>query len=282
MQDDNSMINVRGNLLDLSSPLVMGILNLTPDSFYDGGNLNSEPSIIETAAALLNAGATILDLGAYSSRPGASEVSEQTELERLLPALKTIVKHFPNAIISVDTFRSEVVRQAVAAGAAIVNDISGGSLDNELFKTVGELKAPYVLMHMQGSPRTMQNNPQYTDVVGEVYQFFTEKIIELKAAGVKDIILDPGFGFGKTLEHNYQLLNALPEFKALGYPVLIGASRKSMINKLLKISPQNALNGTTVLNTMALERGASILRVHDVKEAMEAVKIVTFAERQNA
>jgi len=271
-------INCKGVLVELQPPAVMGILNLTPDSFYSESRVGDEQTLLEKAAAFLQQGATVLDLGAYSTRPGAKDITADEEKQRLLPALKTLRKAFPNAILSADTFRSEVARAAVGEGASIINDISGGTLDPDMFATVGELKVPYVLMHIQGTPQTMQEAPSYTNVVAEVYHSLSEKLQKLRALGVKDVVLDPGFGFGKTLEHNYALLNALPEFKAFNCPILVGVSRKSMINKVLNIRADEALNGTTVLHTMALERGAHILRVHDVKAAAEAVKIVTFAQ----
>lgn len=258
----------------------MGILNLTPDSFFDGGKYEESDVVLAQVTAMLSAGATIIDVGGYSSRPGADDVSEQEEIDRVIPAIKAILANHPEAIISIDTFRSNVARAAIDAGAAMVNDISGGNLDVEMYDTVAELQVPYILMHMQGTPKDMQDAPSYSDVVGDVYKFFSERINVLKLKGVADIILDPGFGFGKTLEHNYQLLNAIDKFKNLGCPVLAGASRKSMINKVIKTKPKDALNGTTVVNTLALQKGASILRVHDVKEAVEAVKIVSFACKQ--
>lgn len=254
-------------------PLVMGIVNVSPDSFFDGNPFQSADSILAQVAQMVADGAQIIDVGAVSTRPGALPVSQAEEAARLLPALELICKAYPDLIVSVDTTNAATAQQAIAAGAAIVNDISGGLADPAMFATVAVLGVPYILMHMQGSPQTMQQNPDYTDVVAEVLYFFTERINALKLAGVTDIIIDPGFGFGKTVEHNYQLLAALAEFRMLGYPVLAGVSRKSMINKVLGTKPETALNGTTVVNTMALMNGASILRVHDVKEAVEAVKL---------
>lgn len=254
-------------------PLVMGIVNVSPDSFFDGNPFQSADSILAQVAQMVADGAQIIDVGAVSTRPGALPVSQAEEAARLLPALELICKAYPDLIVSVDTTNAATAQQAIAAGAAIVNDISGGLADPTMFTTVAALDVPYILMHMQGTPQTMQQNPEYTDVVAEVLYFFTERINALKLAGVTDIIIDPGFGFGKTVEHNYQLLAALAEFRMLGYPVLAGVSRKSMINKVLGTKPETALNGTTVVNTMALMNGASILRVHDVKEAVEAVKL---------
>ncbi|HAD10895.1 MAG TPA: dihydropteroate synthase [Saprospirales bacterium] len=263
-----------GRLLDLSQPVVMGILNLTPDSFFDGGKYTHIDSIVQQAEQMLREGATILDLGGASSRPGAKEVSEAEELSRVMPAITRIVQDFPQAIISIDTWRSAVAREAVQAGAHIVNDISGGQFDAALFQTVGSLQVPYVLMHMQGTPQTMQQNPHYEDVVTEVLDYFIQKTALLRAAGVKDIVLDPGFGFGKTVAHNYTLLKHLYVFeKVLELPVLAGISRKSMICKPLGISPENALNGTTAVHMVALQQGARILRVHDVREAMEVIRL---------
>ncbi|MCC7466561.1 MAG: dihydropteroate synthase [Saprospiraceae bacterium] len=264
----------KDRLLDLSRPVVMGILNLTPDSFFDGGRYHDAGSILRQTEKMLRDGATILDLGGASSRSGAQEVSEHEELSRVMPALEEILRHFPEAILSVDTWRAGVARQAIAAGAHIVNDISGGRLDNELFKTVGDIQAPYVLMHMQGTPQTMQQNPQYEDVVTEVLDYFIQQTALLRATGVKDIILDPGFGFGKTVEHNYTLLKNLKVFETvLGLPVLAGLSRKSMIYKPLGVKPEQALNGTTALHMVALQQGARILRVHDVREAWEVIQL---------
>lgn len=251
----------------------MGVLNITPDSFFDGGRNNSVDKALEQARNMLEAGAAILDVGAVSTRPGAAEVGEEEELSRLLPVVKALVAEFPDCIISVDTYRARVAEEAISAGAAIINDISGGELDPAMFETVARLGVPYVLMHMQGTPQTMQQNPQYTNVAAEVLLYLSQKLNVLRGLGVTDIMVDPGFGFGKTTEQNYQLLNNLSDIVMLGYPVLVGVSRKAMINKVLGTSPATALNGTTVVNTLALDRGAAILRVHDVKEAVEATKI---------
>lgn len=254
----------------------MGVLNITPDSFFDGGRNNSVDKALEQARNMLEAGAAILDVGAVSTRPGAAEVGEEEELSRLLPVVKALVAEFPDCIISVDTYRARVAEEAISAGAAIINDISGGELDPAMFETVARLGVPYVLMHMQGTPQTMQQNPQYTNVAAEVLLYLSQKLNVLRGLGVTDIMVDPGFGFGKTTEQNYQLLNNLSDIVMLGYPVLVGVSRKAMINKVLGTSPATALNGTTVVNTLALDRGAAILRVHDVKEAVEAAKIYKF------
>lgn len=259
--------------LNLSTPAVMGILNITPDSFYDGGKYSDEISILECAEKMLSEGADIIDLGACSTRPGAAGSSVEEELDRLIPALKLVRKKFPEAILSADTFRSKVAWQAVNEGTDMVNDISAGTIDAKMFEIVGNLRVPYVLTHIKGTPQTMQANPQYVNVVSEVKHFIGQKINELKKEGVKQVILDVGFGFGKTLEHNYTLLKHLAEFKEFGLPILAGISRKGMIYKALGTKPKEALNGTTAANTIALMNGANILRVHDVKEAKEAVQI---------
>lgn len=270
------LLNCGGNLLTSEVPLVMGIVNITPDSFFDGGKYLTENLLIRHAEKLLAEGADILDLGACSTRPGAEEISLSEEINRLIPAIHLIKKHFPDVIVSADTYRASVAEAAVGAGAAIINDISGGTLDPAMFDMVARLKVPYILMHIKGNPKTMQENPVYENIVNEVLNYFIEKTENLKSLGVKDIIIDPGFGFGKQLEHNYQLLSGWDVLKMLGYPILAGISRKSMINKVLKTTPEHALNGTTVLNTLLLQKGVSILRVHDVKEAKEAVKLVTY------
>ncbi|HLP19375.1 MAG TPA: dihydropteroate synthase [Chitinophagales bacterium] len=267
-------INIKGRLLDLSKPIVMGILNVTPDSFYDGGKLTGTDALLQQAEKMLREGATILDIGGMSSRPGAEIIGEDEELERVLPAVKAIVANFPDAIISIDTIRAKVAWQAIQAGAHIVNDISAGRLDDRMIETVATALVPYVIMHMQGLPHTMQQNPEYANVTTEVMDFLAERIAVCQKAGITDIILDPGFGFGKSVEHNYTLLRNLKYFANLNLPVLAGVSRKSMICKPLGVNPDKALNGTTAANTIALLNGASILRVHDVKEAMEAIKIV--------
>lgn len=269
-----STINCNGKLIDLSSPKIMGILNITPDSFFDGGKYNNIAAILLHVEKMLIEGATFIDVGAYSSRPGAKHISESEELERISPIIKLLIKEFPNILISADTFRSEVAKQCVQNGACIINDISAGSLDKQMFSTIASLQVPYIIMHMQGSPQNMQLNPKYEDVVKDVLYYFSKKIAELRSLGINDIITDVGFGFGKTIEHNYKLLKNLELFKNLEVPTLVGLSRKSMLFKPLQIKPDNALNATTSANTIALLNGVNILRVHDVKEAAEAIKIV--------
>lgn len=266
-------INCKGKLLNLDELHIMGILNLTPDSFFDGGSYSNEKLIVEKVQKMLNDGATFIDVGGYSSRPGAEHVSEAEELKRVIPVIELLVREFPDILISVDTFRSKVAEQAINAGAALINDISGGNMDNNMFNAIKDLQVPYIMMHMQGTPQDMQQNPNYENVVSEVIHYFAEKINQLDQLGVNDVILDPGFGFGKTVEHNYELLNHLEEFKITELPLLVGFSRKSMINKVIHTTPKEALNGTTVLNTLALSKGANILRVHDVKEAKEVVDL---------
>lgn len=267
-------INCKGTLLDLNSPKVMGILNITPDSFYDGGMYKDEISILNQTEKMLVDGATFIDVGAYSSRPGAAEVSEEEELKRIVPVIELLIKKFPDIIISVDTFRSKVAKETISLGAAIINDISGGNLDSKMYETIAKLKVPYILMHMAGTPKTMQNNPTYEDVTKDLIYFFSEKIDQLHRLNVSDIIIDVGFGFGKTIEHNFQLLRNMSLFQHLDKPILAGLSRKSMLYKTLDITAQEALNATTSANTIALLNGANILRVHDVKEAVEAVTLV--------
>jgi dihydropteroate synthase len=269
-------INAGGALLDLKLPKVMGILNITPDSFYKGSRYNSEAEILKAASVMINEGADILDVGGYSSRPGASHVSEQEEGRRVINAIKLLVKEFPAAVISVDTFRSQIAREAVLdGGAAVINDISGGEADKEMFATVEKLNVPYIMMHMKGDPSNMQKNPVYDDIVADILKYFAEKIYDLRSAGVKDIIIDPGFGFGKTADHNFELLRRLNDFQVTGIPLMVGISRKSMIWRTLKITADEALNGTTALHAVALMNGADILRVHDVREAVQAVKLVS-------
>jgi dihydropteroate synthase len=273
---EKTTLNLRGKLLDLSTPLVMGILNLTPDSFYQPEGRDGQPAlnqVLKEAEQMLQDGASILDLGAYSSRPNAEHISAAEELQRLLPVLQALVKTFPEAVFSVDTFRAEVAEKAIEAGAHIINDISAGELDENMFETVARLRVPYILMHMQGTPQTMQNNPRYEHLIPELTDYFVKKIQKLQDLGAFDILIDPGFGFGKTLEHNYEILGKLETFKMLQVPLLAGVSRKSMIYKVLGGTAADALNGTTVANTIALLKGAKILRVHDVKPAVEAVKI---------
>ena len=268
-------INANGRLMDLSEPQVMGILNVTPDSFYAGSRGVTERYILERLQQIMDEGASMVDVGAYSSRPGAQEVSVEEEMERLRAGLEVIREHRPDAIVSVDTFRADVAKMCVEEyGVAMINDISAGQMDKDMFTTIARLGVPYVIMHMKGTPQTMQTNPQYEHFLKEVFYYFSEKVQKLRDLGVKDIIIDPGFGFGKTLEHNYELMNHLEEFALFELPLLVGVSRKSMIYKLLGATPEEALNGTTALNTIALQKGANILRVHDVREAVEAVKIV--------
>ena len=267
-------INIKGQLLDLSQPCVMGILNVTPDSFYAASRKQNEEAIVSRANEILLQGGTIIDIGAYSSRPGGADVSAEEEMERLSRALRLIRNEHPNAIISVDTFRADVAERCVTQhGVDIINDISGGELDSNMFGTVARLKVPYILMHMKGTPQNMQQAPHYDNITAEVLQYFGRKVDELHELGVNDIILDPGYGFAKTLEHNMELFRNQSALLQLGLPLLVGVSRKSMIYRLLNSTPEEALNGTTVLHTMALLSGASILRAHDVKEAMEVVKI---------
>jgi len=270
----NMTINCKGKLIDLSSPKVMGILNLTPDSFYDGGKHTNDTAILKHVELMLNEGATFIDLGAYSSRPNADHVSETEELNRIVPILDLILKSFPETLISIDTFRSHVAKETIEAGAALINDISAGKLDENMLQTIANLHVPYVMMHMKGTPQTMQQNTTYENLTKEILFYFSERIAAAKALGIIDMIVDPGFGFSKTLEQNYELLHHLELFKMIEKPVLVGFSRKSMIYKKLETTANEALNGTTVLNTIALQKGASILRVHDVKEAMETIKLV--------
>lgn len=268
-------INVGGKLMDLSEPQVMGILNITPDSFYSASRKNSEAEIRGRVEGILAEGGSIIDIGAYSSRPGADNISASEEMARLRGALQILRSVAPDAVVSVDTFRSDVAKMCVAEyGVQIINDISGGELDPQMFQTIAALGVPYILMHMKGNPQTMQVEPHYNDLLTEMLQYFGSKVQQLHELGVKDIIIDPGFGFAKTLDHNYQLMNRMQDLQVLGLPMLVGVSRKSMIYKLLGGTPEGALNGTSVLNTLALLKGASILRVHDVKEAVEVVQIV--------
>ncbi|WP_247679824.1 dihydropteroate synthase [Chitinophaga polysaccharea] len=267
-------INCRGQLLSLAAPVVMGIINVTDDSFYEGNRMHQLHQVMDKVQQHLEEGAAILDLGAQSTRPGATVVGADEEIHRLIPAIHAILNSYPKAIISIDTWYASVAEKAVLAGASIINDVSAGDLDAAMIPTVGQLQVPYIAMHMQGKPATMQHNPQYEDVVAEVLDYLQRKLAECRAAGIKDFIADPGFGFGKTLDHNYTLLGKLHLFRdILGVPVLTGISRKSMIYKLLGATPEEALNGTTVLNTIALQQGTHILRVHDVKAAVEAIKI---------
>jgi dihydropteroate synthase len=271
--DKQRTLNCAGRLVSLDRPKVMGILNITPDSFFAGSRMEGIDAALKKAEAMLAAGADFLDVGGMSTRPGAEEVGEEEELNRVLPVVSAICERFPSALVSVDTVRATVARQAVEAGACMINDISAGRLDPDLYETVAALRAPYVLMHMQGTPRNMQKDPQYKNVVTEVLDFLIAELGKLRALGVHDVIVDPGFGFGKTLAHNYELLSNLRAFEILETPVLAGVSRKSMITRLLDVSPDEALNGTTALHMAALLNGAAILRAHDVREAVETVRI---------
>jgi len=267
-------INIKGKLLDLSSPKVMAILNITPDSFYSNSRTKSVDEALLKTESFLKDGATFIDIGGYSSRPGAKDISENEEADRLLPVIESIMEEFPETIISVDTFRAGVAKDAIHAGAHIINDISAGDMDERMFETVSKLQVPYMLMHMQGTPQNMHKNPSYEHVTLEVIDYLARKVAQLKALHVHDIIIDPGFGFGKTMEHNYELLHQLDAFKIFKLPLLVGFSRKGMIYKALNTTAANALNGTTVLHTIAVQKGAGILRVHDVKEAIECIELL--------
>ena len=270
---DNYSINCKGNLIDLSSPKVMSIINTTPDSFHDGGKLSNMDDLLRKVELDLSLGATFIDIGGYSSRPNAKQVEEEEEINRTISTIEEILKRFPNTIISIDTFRGKVASLALEAGASLINDISAWEMDDKMLETIKKYKVPYVLMHMKGVPQNMQDSPVYNDLIKEVISFLSKKITILKKAGIKDIIIDPGIGFGKTLSHNYKLIGNLNIFKTLNLPILIGVSRKSLISKLLKTNSLGSINGTTALNMYSLNEGAKILRVHDVKEAMECVKI---------
>jgi dihydropteroate synthase len=268
-------INCNSRLIDLNLPKVMGILNVTPNSFYDGGKHNEINSIMHQADKMLLEGADFIDIGAYSSKPSGEFVSEEEEIKRLVPIIKELVDHFPSIVLSVDTFRANVAKVAVEHGAVIINDISAGLLDEKMLETVADLKVPYIMMHMRGNPQTMQSLTNYEDIVKEMIFYFSERIQKARSFGISDIVIDPGFGFAKTLEQNYEVLHKMELFSMLELPLLAGISRKSMIYKVLENSPQEALNGTSVLNTIALQKGAKILRVHDVKEAVECIKLVS-------
>ena len=274
-------ININGTLLDLSTPKIMGILNITPDSFYDGGVFNSDKKILNRVEKMINEGVDMIDIGGYSSRPGAKKVNIDDEIARAIPSIELIKNKFSDIIISIDTFRSEVAKKAINAGASIINDISAGDLDPEMFNCVAELKVPYIMMHMKGTPNNMQKNPTYENVVFEIVKNLSKKLFLAKQAGIIDIIIDPGFGFGKTVNDNYCILKDLSFFKQLGCPILVGISRKSMVYKLLDINPKNALNGTTILNTISIINGAQILRVHDVKEAKEVITLTNFINKNS-
>ncbi|MBO0329175.1 dihydropteroate synthase [[Muricauda] lutisoli] len=274
-------INCKGELVDLKTPKVMGILNLTPDSFFDGGKYKDEASILNQVEYMLKNGAAFIDMGAYSSRPGAEHVPEEEELKRMVPVIELILKKFPDTIISVDTFRSKVAAESIEHGAAIINDIAAGNLDQVMFDTIAEYQVPYIMMHMKGTPQSMQKEATYDDLINDIRFYFSEKVKETTAKKINDIIIDPGFGFAKTTAQNYTLLNHLDIFQTFGLPILIGLSRKSMVYKVLESSPKEALNGTTALHTIALLKGANIIRAHDVKEAVECVKLVE-ALKENA
>ena len=271
----NQTMNIQGRLLSLGNPTIMGVLNITPDSFYDGGRYDSDEGILEQTEKMLSSGATFIDVGGYSSRPGADDISVDEEIRRISKGIKLIVKNFPEALISIDTFRTPVAYAAVQDGASMINDISGGELDKDMFALVSRLQVPYVLMHMRGNPQTMNRLSDYENIVSEVADYFHKKIYQLHSLGVKDILLDPGFGFAKKAEQSFKLLSALDYFKILNKPILVGISRKSMIWKTLQTTPDLALNGTTCLNTIALLKGANILRVHDVHEASEVCKLIS-------
>lgn len=269
-------LNCRGRLVVFNRPAIMGILNVTPDSFFDGGRYNHVDNAVEQAGKMLAEGAGMIDIGGYSSRPGATDIQENEERDRVVPVIQKLREAYPGCILSVDTFRAKVAEAAIQAGADIINDISAGDDDAGMIPLVARLQVPYIIMHKQGTPQTMQQKPQYEDVVREVVDYLVAKVAQLRSLHVHDIIIDPGFGFGKTVEHNYQLLKYLDVFKIMDVPVLAGLSRKSLVNKVLGVKAKDALNGTTVLNTIALQNGAAILRVHDVKEAAEAVKLVEY------
>ena len=275
-------INVHGKLMEFIVPKVMGILNVTPDSFYEGSRNVTDDEIRNRIHTIVNEGADIIDIGAYSTRPKAGHISIDEELRRLKLGLTILNKEFPNAVISVDTFRSKVAEYCVKEhGVAIVNDISGGEMDSQMFETVGKLKVPYVLTHMQGTPQSMQRAPQYDNIVKNLFLYFSRKVAHLHDLGVTDIVIDPGFGFGKTLEHNYELLNHLDDFELFNMPLLAGISRKSMVYKLLDITPEESLTGTIVLDTVALQKGANMLRVHDVREAVDSIRILQMLKTKN-
>jgi dihydropteroate synthase len=266
-------INCLGQLIDLTAPKVMGILNVTPNSFYDGGRYDSDMAVLHQVEKMLEAGATFIDVGAYSSKPNAELVLEKEELDTMKATVQLILKHFPKTLLSIDTFRSEVARVALDNGAAMINDIAAGKLDENMFATIAEFQVPYVMMHMKGTPQTMQSLTQYDNIVKEMLVYFAEKVAQARSFGINDLIVDPGFGFAKTLDLNYEVLQKLELLQWLELPILVGVSRKSMVYKTLETTADEALNGTTVLNTLALTKGANILRVHDVKEAMESVRL---------
>lgn len=275
-------LNIKHKQWTFKEPVVMGILNISTDSFYDGGKYNTEKKILLQVEKMISDGATIIDIGAVSTRPGAEEISEEKELDSLLRVQNSILGNFPNMFLSVDTYRSHIAKTAIEFGAHMINDISGGTFDKKMLEVIAEYQVPYIMMHIHGTPKNMQQNPQYENVVNDIKLFFQQQLAIFKQLGVtSNIILDPGFGFGKTVEHNYKLLHHLRSFEELNCPLMAGISRKSMINKVLNTNPQNALNGTTILNTIALLNGANILRVHDVKEAAEAIRLVEFYNKTN-
>jgi dihydropteroate synthase len=278
MSAKENIIKTNSAIFSTKDAVVMGILNLTDDSFFDGGKYSNKEEIIARCKTMLDEGAKMIDIGAQSSRPGATQISSKEELKKLIPIIKLLKNNFPNILISVDTFWSNTAKECALVGTDVINDISAGEMDKEMFPIIAELNIPYIMMHMKGNPQNMQNHPEYNNIVDEVSTYFSNKIEELNILGFNKIIIDPGFGFGKTLEHNYQILNNLDAFKYLKCPILTGTSRKSMIYKLLDTTADNALNGTTITNTMALLNGANILRVHDVKQAIECIKITTFAK----
>ncbi|MFH7011351.1 dihydropteroate synthase [Flavobacterium sp. FlaQc-52] len=269
------VMNCKGQLIDLSVPRVMGILNLTPNSFFDGGKYNNEDEIITRATNILTEGADFIDLGGYSSKPNAEFVSEQEEIDRVVPAIELILKHFPDALLSIDTFRAGVAKASIESGAAIINDIAAGELDDKMFDVIAKYNVPYIMMHMRGNPQSMQSMTHYDDIMKEMLFYFSEKVQKARSLGINDLILDPGFGFAKTTDQNFEVMQKMELFNLLELPVLAGISRKSMIYKTLHITAEEALNGTTILNTIALSKGAKILRVHDVKEAVECVTLFT-------
>jgi len=266
-------INCKGHLIDLTTPRIMGILNVTPDSFYDGGLYKSDVDILQQVEKMLSEGATFIDVGAYSSRPNAEHISETEELSRLLPIIQLLVKEFPSIVLSIDTFRSQIAHEAIGAGASLINDISGGNLDDNMFSTIAKLQVPYIMMHMVGTPQNMQSNVTYDDLLKDIILYFSKKIFKLRQLGVNDLIIDPGFGFSKTLDQNFELLQKMQLLNTFKLPILAGLSRKSMLYNILNTSPDKALNATTAANMIALNQGATILRVHDVKEAKEAIMI---------
>lgn len=266
-------INCKGQIIDLTTPKIMGILNITPNSFYDGGKYSLEKNAISKVDKMLKEGATFIDIGAYSSKPNAEFVSEEEELKRIIPVVKTLIKEFPETLLSIDTFRSSVAQECINNGAALINDISAGNLDEKMMEVIASNNVPYIMMHLRGTPQTMQNQTNYKHIINEIITYFSDKISKARNLGIHDLIIDPGFGFSKTTDQNFEILSNLELFKMLDLPILTGISRKSMIYKTLDTNPEEALNGTTVLNTIAITKGANILRVHDVKEAIECVKL---------